>query len=75
MDAHQREAIVKALRVPTGRVIILGDLDPTEIAQRAVPDPVDQPLEAFRSSYDRIERCVRVLASIWNQPASNNPKS
>jgi len=75
MDAYQREAIIRVHRVPGKRVVVLGDLDPTRITQRAIPDPVDQPIAAFRSSYDRIDRCVRVLASLWNQPTGDNPKS
>lgn len=43
-------------------VVVLGDFDPDPIDVRAIPDPVEQPLEAFARSYARIERCARVLA-------------
>lgn len=55
----------RAMRERFGRgpldVIVLGDLDPEPIVTRAIHDPVNQPLEAFEESYERIERCARAL--------------
>lgn len=43
-------------------IIVLGDLDPISDGGRAIVDPVDQPSAVFAASYDRIDRCVAVLA-------------
>jgi protein-tyrosine-phosphatase len=56
---------VKSLRQrfpAAGTVIVLGDLDPVSDGGRMILDPVDQPRSAFAASYDRIDRCVAILA-------------
>jgi protein-tyrosine-phosphatase len=45
-----------------GWIGLLGDLDPQPIDTRAITDPVDQGLEVFSACYERIDRCVDVLA-------------
>jgi protein-tyrosine phosphatase len=45
-------------------VIVLGDLDPAPVEERTILDPVNQAGEVFDESYERIERCVRELASV-----------
>jgi len=45
-------------------VIVLGDLDPAPVETRTIRDPVEQGPEVFETSYARIERCVRELASV-----------
>lgn len=52
------------LRVEHGlsRVEHLGDLDPDPIRTRDIPDPVTMPEAAFRNVYERIDRCIEVLA-------------
>ena len=62
MDTAQRHTLHTMFRVPMSRLMLLGDLDPVAITTRAIPDPVEQPLDAFRSCYDRIDRCVSALA-------------
>jgi protein-tyrosine phosphatase len=66
MDVEQRRRVVMARPARPGTVVLLGDLDPGPITRRAVLDPVDQPLAVFHDCYDRIDRCVRVLATLWN---------
>ena len=72
MDEQQRHRLVDARPVIAGRVVLLGDLDPVPIAQRAVPDPVEQPADVFRTCYDRIDRCVGALAALWRAPGGGD---
>ncbi|MGH7700577.1 MAG: hypothetical protein ACREMJ_08695 [Gemmatimonadales bacterium] len=62
MDAAQRRALCDRFGCSPGAVIVLGDLDPERIGTRGIPDPVNQPAEAFDECYARIERCARALA-------------
>jgi len=61
MDARQARA-VRRLGAAASRVLVLGDLDPQPIGRRAIPDPFQQPAEVFSATYDRIDRCLTVLA-------------
>lgn len=45
-------------------VIVLGDLDPLPIRTRTVHDPWNQSEAAFAASYDRIDRCIALLAGV-----------
>jgi protein-tyrosine-phosphatase len=45
----------------TPLVIVLGDLDPVRPGTRAIPDPWGGGLDAFRSSFERIDRCLGEL--------------
>ncbi len=62
MGVDQRERVGARFRVPDARILVLGDLDPLPIDTRTVFDPWRRGEEAFRASYDRIERCVAELA-------------
>jgi protein-tyrosine-phosphatase len=60
MDAGLEREIVS--RFGRGRgLIVLGDLDPWPIQTRTIADPLNQPEEAIKTSYERIRRCVREL--------------
>ena len=61
MDPHQRRWLRRYFDVPHEQVVILGDLDPDSIETRRIKDPVDQPDEQFRASYERIDRCLQTL--------------
>ena len=74
MDRDQRRRLVTMQPALASRVVLLGDLDPVPTAERDVPDPVNQPLDAFRSAYGRIHRCVRALAGAWSQQAGTQPR-
>ncbi len=74
MDSGQRRQIVALRGALAGRTVLLGDLDPQPITRRAIPDPVDQPVEAFRASYARIERCTRALSGLWRDAAARPPR-
>ncbi len=43
-------------------VLILGDLDPEPISTRVIPDPYGRAPEEFDRAFDRIDRCLEVLA-------------
>jgi protein-tyrosine phosphatase len=62
MDPRQARKI-RGLGADPRRVLILGDLDPDRIEKRAIRDPFDQPGPVFSESFDRIDRCLRVLVS------------
>lgn len=74
MDVEQRRRVLGMQPGIGRRVVILGDLDPEPIADRAVPDPVNQALDAFRSAYARIERCVEALVGLWHQGPGREPR-
>ena len=61
MERGQRSDLRR--RFPAARIILLGDLDPEAQARRRILDPVAQPAEVFRDVYERIDRCVGVLAA------------
>ena len=63
MEPAQKDAVRQ--RFPTaGTIVVLGDLDPVNNGARIIIDPVDKPRPVFAASYDRIDRCVAVLAAI-----------
>jgi protein-tyrosine phosphatase len=74
MDQAQYHRVLDLRRSLTGRVVLLGDVDPKPISQRLVVDPVNQPIEVFRSTYDRIDRCVRALAVLWTEGGGTQPQ-
>jgi protein-tyrosine-phosphatase len=75
MDPEQRRQVIAMRAALPDRVVLLGDLDPEPIKTRSVSDPVDQPIDAFRSSYGRIERCIRVFAALWREGSPGEAQS
>jgi protein-tyrosine phosphatase len=63
MDVQQRRRLLRGRHKLRGRVVLLGDFDPEPSATRTILDPVERPVEAFRSCYARIDRCVAGLAA------------
>lgn len=61
MDQHQTRVI--QTRFPIGRrhVCVLGDLDPGPIPHRRIEDPIEQSIEVYRRTYERIDRCIDQL--------------
>jgi protein-tyrosine phosphatase len=74
MEKEHRRRVVDLRRSLLDRVVLLGDLDPMPISERTVTDPLNQPLETFRSTYDRIDRCVRALAALWDERGGSEPR-
>jgi protein-tyrosine phosphatase len=67
MDQRQRRRLLSGRPRFRDRVVVLGDLDPEPVTSRAVLDPVGQPAEVFQICYNRIDRCVGVLAASWRE--------
>ena len=63
MEPAQVEAVRHRFRV-SGTIIVLADLDPVSDGGRVIVDPVDKSRAVFAASYDRIDRCVEVLAQL-----------
>jgi protein-tyrosine phosphatase len=52
-------------------VVVLGDLDPERPRRRRIRDPWGQPPEVFRSSFERIDRCLdAILPFVATHPGS-----
>jgi len=59
---HQERRLRAEQGVDPDKILHLGDLDPRAIRQRTIVDPWGRGDEVFRRSYDRIDRCLEVLA-------------
>jgi protein-tyrosine-phosphatase len=70
MSASQARSVCELFGARPESVWVLGDLDPEAISKRTIRDPVEQPEEVFDAVYDRIDRCVRVLAGGLSAPAT-----
>jgi protein-tyrosine phosphatase len=64
MDVAQQRMLSECYGVPSGRILLLGDLDPGQIATRAITDPMAGSADVFDACYARIERCATQLAGI-----------
>lgn len=63
MNVAQRRAVHTLVAGSAATVIILGDLDPTPITRREIPDPWGRADDVFDASYARIDRCLDVVAN------------
>lgn len=70
MSKVQKRDIQVQFDADPGRVWVLGDLDPDPIRKRTIRDPVEQPEEVFEEVYDRIDRCLRVIAESADLPTA-----
>ena len=61
MDGRQARYLVTHLRVEPSRIVIAGDLDPTPAATRVIEDPWQQPMQAYVTAFDRLDRCAATL--------------
>ena len=73
MSSSQARSMTELFNSPPESVWVLGDLDPEAILKRTIRDPIDQPEQVFEAVYDRIDRCVRVIAEIISGPATESP--
>jgi protein-tyrosine-phosphatase len=64
MDAGQARRLAATFRVKRERILIAGDLDQHAGMGREIQDPWNGPVEAFEESFDRLDRCAAMLASI-----------
>jgi len=61
MDERQARYLTSYLRVEPSRIVIAGDLDPTPAATRVIEDPWQQPMQAYVTAFDRLDRCAATL--------------
>jgi protein-tyrosine phosphatase len=61
MDERQERAVRLLFGKPSARIVILADLLPAFGEARAIPDPVDRPLETFERVYGQIDECLAAL--------------
>jgi protein-tyrosine phosphatase len=66
MDARQARRLRHELRVPAERILIAGDIDPWAIETRTIKDPFRQPIDAFETCFDRLDRIGRAIADALN---------
>jgi protein-tyrosine phosphatase len=64
MDAYQARRLARMFRVKRERIVIAGDLEPMFEASRAIRDPWNHSIEAFRATFDRLDRCAASLVKI-----------
>ena len=64
MDAAQARRVARMFRVKPERIVIAGDLEPMFETSRAIRDPWNNSIEAFKSTFDRLERCAATLVSL-----------
>jgi protein-tyrosine phosphatase len=62
MEARQADALRLVFGNVKASILVLGDLDPLLAETRTVRDPALQSRTIFGESYDRIDRCLEVLA-------------
>jgi len=73
MSSSQSRSLCSMFDVPEESVWVLGDLDPEAILKRTIRDPIEQPEEVFEEVYDRIDRCIRVIAGLLSESATPSP--
>jgi protein-tyrosine phosphatase len=61
MERSQARVARDEFGADDGRILLLGDLDPTLPRRRDVPDPWGQAREDFEDVFDRIDRCLDEL--------------
>jgi hypothetical protein len=71
MDAIQATQLARSFRVQRGRIVVAGDLDSEFAGGRAIQDPMNGTVDAFEASFDRIDRCVAMLAKILRKTAGD----
>jgi protein-tyrosine phosphatase len=64
MEAAQARRIARNFRVKRGRIVLAGDLEPSFNESRAIRDPWNQSIEAYESTFDRLDRCAAKLVSL-----------
>lgn len=68
MDRPYAEALRRRYQLGADRILILGDLDPEPIRERAIADPDGEPPDVLEACYSRIARCTHALAALITAP-------
>ena len=61
MDERQARYVASYLGASPERIVLAGDLDPRPGRTRSIEDPWQQPMEAYVSAFDRLDRCAASL--------------
>ena len=65
MDPEQARRVAASFGITRDTIVIAPDLASTFAGVRAIHDPMNQPVEAFISTFDHLDRCVATLVSLW----------
>jgi protein-tyrosine-phosphatase len=63
MERWHARAARRQNPIPAQRLVVLGDLDPVREGSRTIADPYGMDEAVFDACFDRIDRCVDVLAA------------
>lgn len=61
MEVRQARYVAAYFGVAPWRIVVAGDLDPMPSATRAIEDPWQQPIDAYVTAFDRLDRCAATL--------------
>jgi protein-tyrosine phosphatase len=64
MEEKQARYLAAYAGVQRGRIIIAGDLDPMTSPTRSIEDPWNKSIEAFESTFNRLDRCGATLTQL-----------
>lgn len=71
MDGSQHRGLRRRFG-KSARILVLGDIDPLPIEERAIFDPWKHALAGFERSYNRIDRC---LAELYRVLTGSTPET
>lgn len=72
-EAPQASELRRRFGASKEQIVVLGDLDPGTIDTRTICDPWEQRIDVFLASYQRIDRCLDVLAVTLARRVSSRP--
>lgn len=64
MEVAHAEGVHRTRASTPRPLLLLGDLDPDRPSRREIQDPWGHPPAVFHASFDRIDRCLAVLAEL-----------
>jgi len=69
MDAELRRRVAVSFSVKSDKIVIAPDLAANFVDGRMIKDPVNQPVDAFISTFDHLDACVATLVAVFNKTA------
>lgn len=64
MDTRQAAYMRSGYGVPSARLVVAGDLDPSPGTMRAIEDPWRKSAAAFEATFARLDRCAESLVTV-----------
>jgi protein-tyrosine phosphatase len=74
MDPAQGRHLTRVFGVSPKRIFNAGDLDPTPGPTRAIQDPWRHPVNVFRASFDRLDRCAATIVHLMPYARGVSPE-